>query len=547
MGVASAETRSADRPEQPKFPWLEVNGRIMPIPSEGEAQSPDIELPIGTLRFRSGPGSDLVLPLRRYRCKLEGCDGEWREPESDMRLVVVFLDVKSEWVAETPFIFKGESPGWRGIVDGSPLMARTEVVRIPTNAAKISVLLTSAGPPDSIGTIALGGLTVSRIGPAGELLSPLLKLQLLQQERAGAEPIAPPGWVRGGSRPTMAQMMPSATAPSGRVLAVVDDNPEAHGEWQSPHCLIGGGVGDRLRVDWLACFSISKALNPSVFYGRLTPGRYVLRYQAMTPAGQPCGEVRSLSLVVLPPVWQRDWFIALCGILAAGAALGLVRFVWWRRARREIARLQQQAALEAERTRIARDIHDDLGSTLAQISMLSQSVDPGTASVSELVDNLTTINRAAKEMTQAMDEIVWAVNPRNDRLDRLVSFLASHAHGFLASAGIESVFDNPEPVPEWLVSAPTRHNLFMAFKEALANAAVHSGCHKIQITLTISGRTLGVDIRDDGRGFVAVPEPAVGNGLSNMRRRVESLGGRFRLESQAGQGTRVVFEVPLEG
>ena len=344
----------------------------------------------------------------------------------------------------------------------------------------------------------------------------------------------------------MAQVLHAGMAPSGRVLAIVDTDVSCHAEWQSPRMVMDIKEGDSLQVEWRESFSIGLAGVKSAAYDRLQPGKYRFRLREVSPEGHVLGEEYALMMVVRPPVWQRPWFLVLCGSAAAGLVFGAARYLYLQRMRREIARLKAQQDLEAERSRIARDIHDDLGATLTHISMLSQPATPENTSFSEMADNLARINRAAREMTQAMDEIVWAVNPKHDRLDHLVTFFDSYAQEFLASAGIDFRSDYPMPVPEAVVAAPIRHNLFLAFKEAIANASRHSGCRTVNIMLKIAPGSAILSIADDGKGIVEPQGGRVGNGLSNMRRRLEGIGGRFSVESLPGRGTQVSFTVPLE-
>jgi alpha-galactosidase len=254
-----------------------------------------------------------------------------------------------------------------------------------------------------------------------------------------------------------------------------------------------------------------------------------------------CGVPQRVMLNIALPVMLQPWFWLLCGIVVASLIFSGWRYVAWNRAQLAVARLEQQTARQQERVRIAADLHDELGAGLTRVLMLSEPAGGG---------NLEKIRRAALEMTRELDEIVWAVNPKNDRLDRLAMYLDAYALELLDLSGIASRVDFPVPLPQRPVAATVRHGLFLAFKEALTNVIRHSKAHQVQLRLTVNPRSFTLSVEDDGQGFV-VPESGAeradtGNGLDNMRERLAAVGGRCTISSAPGSGTRVEFELPLE-
>jgi signal transduction histidine kinase len=222
--------------------------------------------------------------------------------------------------------------------------------------------------------------------------------------------------------------------------------------------------------------------------------------------------------------------------------------------KRKVERLERQRAIERERTRIAKDIHDDLGASLTRITMLSQSA-RADFDHSPAADDLDRIFDTAREMTRAMDEIVWAVNPQHDTLDSLATYLGRFAQGFLASVHIRCRLDVPMQLPSWPLTAEVRHNLFLAFKEALHNAVKHSQTTEVHIRMTIDAHGFTLCLEDKGCGFQ--PEqwderaldpyrPGSGNGLANMRQRLAEIGGHCEIKSVPAQGTLVEFVVPVK-
>jgi signal transduction histidine kinase len=265
-------------------------------------------------------------------------------------------------------------------------------------------------------------------------------------------------------------------------------------------------------------------------------GEYVWRINL---TDRQCGVPQRVALDILLPVSLQPWFWLLCGLMVASLVFSGWKYVAWTRSQLALARLEQQTARQQERVRIAADLHDELGAGLTRIVMLSEPTGGG---------NLAKIHRAALEMTQELDEIVWAVNPKNDRLDRLAMYLDAYAQEMLDVTGVVSRVDFPVPLPQRLVPAQVRHSLFLAFKEALTNVVRHATARRVELRLTVKPECFTLTIEDDGQGFnVAEVSADLGNGLGNMRERLASVGGRCTINSAKGSGTCVAFELPLEG
>ena len=251
------------------------------------------------------------------------------------------------------------------------------------------------------------------------------------------------------------------------------------------------------------------------------------------------GAAQRVELGILLPVTRQAWFWML--IVVAGASL--LSAAW-----RYVAgqRLARQHALAEERARIARDLHDDLGTSLTRISVMADSAPPDQRDPARLQGDLAAIRTMVHDMTRSMDEIVWAINPHNDMLENMVVYLSSHAEEFLAPTGLSLRLDVPLQLPDWPLTAVVRHNVFLAFKEALNNIVKHAAAHRVQVKLVIESRRFRLVVRDDGRGYSADPSQASsGNGLVNMRNRMTKIGGTCRVTSVPGQGTAVEFSVPV--
>jgi signal transduction histidine kinase len=235
------------------------------------------------------------------------------------------------------------------------------------------------------------------------------------------------------------------------------------------------------------------------------------------------------------------------GLLAALVLLTGLFFTLMltRKHRIEMQKLRAQHELDRERSRIAQDLHDDLGTNLTQISMLSALADRETAS-DEVKSLNQQIRQSAREMVGALDEIVWAVNPRNDSAAELVNYLADFAAEFFRTTSITCRLDIPAQLPAHSLSSETRHHLFLAFKETVNNAARHSGASHVWISVATTPEEVAISVKDDGCGFDASEAGfKPGDGLLNLRSRTEGIGGKLEIQSAPGQGTNVVIHIPL--
>jgi signal transduction histidine kinase len=287
----------------------------------------------------------------------------------------------------------------------------------------------------------------------------------------------------------------------------------------------------------------------TVSYNFIPPGDYTFRVTACNSDGvwNPTGA--TLGFTVLPHFWQTWWFQIATATMAAGALAGAVRLGTRRRFRRKLERMERQRAIERERSRIARDIHDDLGASLTRITLLSQTAGEELHDRKMVETHLERIYATARELTKAMDEIVWAVSPQHDTLDSLVTYLGRFAQDFTSAAGVRCRIDVPTELPAWPLTAEVRHNLFLVLKEALHNVIKHAEAREIKIGLHSRARGFTLVVEDDGKGFdpmaieIQAPRLVGGHGLKNMRLRLEEIGGRCEIDARPGSGTRIKFHV----
>lgn len=256
-----------------------------------------------------------------------------------------------------------------------------------------------------------------------------------------------------------------------------------------------------------------------------------------------------------PSWWTLKRLLAVIGILVGVLALAAVwisllhRQVEKRTAQlqhqiRERERAEQARAIEEERTRIARDLHDDLGSSLTEISMLA-TPGPGSAiRTDEVSARLERIAGKSRCMISALDELVWAVNPRNDTLPSLCKYLASYTEEFLSSLNVMGRVQTPHSLPDRPIAAEVRHSLLLAVKEVLNNAVRHGRATEVLFRLTFLEEGLEILIKDNGRGFDSGANHS-GNGLRNIRERMRHLNGRCEIDSAPATGTTISLRLPI--
>jgi signal transduction histidine kinase/streptogramin lyase len=271
----------------------------------------------------------------------------------------------------------------------------------------------------------------------------------------------------------------------------------------------------------------------TVNYANLAPGAYRFQVRAVNSEGVSSLTPATLEFRVLAPFWQRWWFISII------AALTAMAFYWLHR-----YRLAQRLEVERVRTRIASDLHDDIGANLTRIAILSEVAHSHLHGSDEKVDTpLSSIARISRESVASMSDIVWAINPQRDTLVDLVRRMRRFAGEISANRRIDIQFRAPETEDAMRLGADVRRDLFLIFKEAINNAARHSGGANVDIDFRPEGMWLVLKVSDDGKGFDTEGQYE-GEGLQSMRRRAAKLGGEFHLTSIKGAGTHISVKAP---
>ena len=511
-----------------------------------DASSADLSgEPGGVLRLRSGLhrldfdfgfSPEQIDADVKLRCQLEGIDERWQETERGMSLVCQALDAGNQVISQAIFSAVGRSDGWETTLDDSRMTRRVEPIYLPAEAVALRLSLGS-GSPDTTGLLMVDNITISIPGEEQASLWQNGNLNIDGLTPSPAD--VPPGWRRNGSDPAIAYLSIRGDGPA---LALVDGDQEKQGEWISEQRVDAPrGPSRTLVLSWDEAYNVIGGSLNRATYINVPPGDYTFRAIGLAGANQRTGEMIALPIHIDPPFWQRVWF----GPAVAAGSVALVAAAAFRHLRRRskqrLERLRFQNALEQDRSRIARDMHDDLGTRVTVINITAALArrdwerDPGKAR--RHLDNMT---GAARELVSAMDDLVWAVDPAHDTLDQLGSHLTRLADEMFRDSPVRCRLDIPAELPARPLGAEFRHHIALAVKESLHNVLQHAGPCEVFLTLTLEDETLAITIRDTGRGFDPKAHPD-GHGLGNTAGRIREIGGSYALDSSPGHGTCIVL------
>ncbi|GIV31550.1 MAG: hypothetical protein KatS3mg029_0901 [Saprospiraceae bacterium] len=279
-----------------------------------------------------------------------------------------------------------------------------------------------------------------------------------------------------------------------------------------------------------------------VRYARMPGGHYTFRYRVLNSDGV-VGLENKLQIVIRPPFYQQTWFIASMFMLGGFVVWSVMKYRAYRRAEKQRIIEERRQALEMERQRIAKDMHDDLGSSLSALTLMAQVALARQNGVSH--EDLEKIKDASVEVSKKIREVIWVVSAQHDTLDSLISYLHSHFSSIQSLTDMECSITLPEKIPSLKISSEKRRSLFLSFKEALNNSLKYSKGTKLEVSIQVQDHYLVLVVSDDGVGFdISLLRNPTGNGLRNMQHRMEALGGTCRITS-GPHGTTVVFSMPL--
>ncbi len=529
-------TRAGDQP-----------GSLKTVPTElalAPIQVPLRDLP---LNLTFGAVTTAAKQPIRIRYRLEGWDERWKDMPGAMWLVLRFLDESGRAISSASFQRYGESVGWRGEVARSEFHATADFAVAPERTRSVQLLLVSGGTPRTTGVWVVRRLKISVVSQENstETGSTLLDLAALSGAQLDSPRGVPDDWIRDGTGLGTPQLL-SAGSPASPMLSLVDTDPTNTGGWLARgRNVVRVDPGTALRVDCEEFYSIGRGGEFTETYSNLRAEHYTFLVQAVDEFGREKGSGVRLPIVIVPPLTQTWWFRGLVVGALFLALAGAVRYATWRKVQTQMSSLERERAVEMERTRIARDLHDEMGARLTQISLLSARAMEASAPPHAANEPLAQVQRAAHALASTLDEIVWATSPQHDTVAALADHLSHYAVEALASGGVRCRLEIPTLLPVIGISSGHRFRLMMAVKEALTNVLRHARATEVRIRLALTGGTLAVTLRDDGCGF-GEPGKAGRNGIGNMHDRMREIGGTCEIASAPGGGTTVELRLPLK-
>jgi signal transduction histidine kinase len=344
----------------------------------------------------------------------------------------------------------------------------------------------------------------------------------------------------------MARVVEVGKDPTTAAFAILDNDPFSHAEWHNiMEFAPKVAPGDHIVVEWNELYSIGGGNVASATYASLPAGSYQFSVGETTAMGAPTGVQSQIVVLVPKPFWKSAWFTGTIFLLLVLGITAVARYIVWQRMRREMLHLRNQRALEQERLRIAHDIHDDIGARVTQISLVSAMAHGNQVFPEPARTEFNQISKMARDLIAALYETVWAVNPENDNLDALGNYLCQMLNQMCEQTQLVCNLEVEDLPKDIQVSSQIRHNITLAVKESLNNAIKHSKATEVTVCITFQKMLLAISIQDNGCGFNLGKTPT-GNGLKNIKSRLESIGGSSSIESEPGRGTTVYLRLIIK-
>lgn len=471
----------------------------------------------------------------RARFKLEGLDRDWRQRPEDMNFAVRFIKKNGDPILQSSFPVHGQSGGWNGSVEQAQFTARRELISVPEGAEFIYLAMSSAGPASAVGVFAISGINITSLGTP---TTPPQKF-LSDSRVPGSEA---PFWIKGGTHPSMAS---AVHLEGGRaespVLVIVDDDITAHADWATGIFALPRVIpGQTLEVKWQEAYSVSSGGSFSANYERLPAGSYRFIVEDLSIAAEPLLTQAVVTVVVPRPYWKHLGFWVACALATAIISTLAGRQLIRRRIHRH---LRQAQLIADERLRIARDLHDDLGTRLSHISLLGAHAESTVADVGAR-ESFRQITDMSSELISALSETVWMLNSKNNDLESLINFLCRLVSELCRLSNIRCRIDAMSVNQSMPISHEFRHNVSLSVKESVNNALKHSCATEIKMKIWLEGSVLKIAIEDNGIGITSDANKS-GSGLKSITQRMTTIRGKCSIEALADRGLKVSLEAPI--
>jgi signal transduction histidine kinase len=269
-------------------------------------------------------------------------------------------------------------------------------------------------------------------------------------------------------------------------------------------------------------------------FASLSPGEYTFSVKSANASNIWSDTISRIQFIVMPPFYRTAWFVMLMVFIIGGIIYIFYRY-----------RLQKALQIERMRTRIATDLHDDIGATLSSISFYSEAVHQKTKNkLPEVSAILEKMGETSRTMVGSMSDIVWAINPQHDDMGKMLERMQSYAKELAAVKEKTIHLSVDDKAHHLKLQLEQRRNIYLIFKEALTNALKYSDCKEIRVSVTLKNNLFHLQITDDGRGF-DTSEESEGNGIKNMQRRAADIGADITINSAKNKGTEINLELLL--
>ncbi len=280
-------------------------------------------------------------------------------------------------------------------------------------------------------------------------------------------------------------------------------------------------------------------------YANLPPGSYTLKVKAQNADGYTTKTMYMLPITVATPWWQSWWFRTMAAVALVALILLSVWYYTNSKLEKQKLEMEKREAIEKERNRISQDVHDDMGSGLTKIAILSEVVKKQLAEPEKAKEQLEKIAGFSRELVDNLQDIIWVLNPKNDTLESLSSYIREYGLKYFEPLAVQVKFNYPEHFANKVLSEEQRRNIYMTVKESFTNIAKHAWSNEVTVTIAETSNEILLAIADDGKGFDVSKVRVFANGLKNMQNRIEQIGGSYNISSVPGNGTLTAIRLPV--
>ena len=518
---------------------MTVNGYAIDL--ESVTASLNIPPNVAQIRWKVRVASGAKRQGLRIQYRLVGVDDTWKEMNGPMSINLRWLDERSSLMDIQSFYPEGQSAGWQASWETSPFVEHVERVSVPKKGQYFEFQLVS-GISAILGTILLDDVNIT-LEESGELL--------YSNSFDHSNP-AEDGWLPGGLRNEMSRWVSRLeNGATNGMLAVFDNSAIGYSDWRKRMTFdVRKYEGKTMRIAWRQMHDIGSCITSEIAYDRLAAGNYCFEVRGVHPLSKASVPQTSLSIPFSIPVvlWKQTGFIVAsvigCAFMIGGVVVIVLRTRW----RRRLEQSERQRLIEAEKTRIARDLHDDLGAGLTQMGIYSELALQQRNDSDKLTARLDDLFTTAQRLARSLNEIVWAVNPVNDTVESLIAYLGEYVDEYLRVAGITLRSHVPMTRSVQPLASSVRHHLFCCSRELLCNIVRHSEATEVVFQIGVENESLKIVFSDNGKGFYPhslQTLPGSHNGVNNLGQRMKEAGGTCDIASAPGHGTTVTLKVSL--